>query len=563
MEDFFDWLYEYTNEGEIEIRALPGLVEGIMRQFFRPDELKRMRVFLDTCSEHNIFFTVATRRNGGGTKEDIVQIPAVWVDIDYKDTPQEVAMEKVGRLMFQPSAMVESGAGLHLYWKLYEPMLNKDIAKVEYINRKLAEVIGGDTQACDASRILRVPTTMNHKYQPSRKCRVMEMNDIYYSFEQFTDLFGSKPEREEPERATGTKPQNLLFSKGNRDNALFHVANMLVKGGMEENNVRETLMLLGESCDPPFPKGEVSKKVESAIKRAGTKEGALSQEIRDWVSENEGVFVVKEIDSDLGITTRQEKKNRSRVLKELQNKGVILKYGDERGKFRKPFSEIERIDFMSTDDTPIQFAWPLKIDKLFVTFPKNIIVVAGEQDAGKTAFMLAVAEMNMDQHKINYFSSEMGAIELKNRLKMFNRPLEDWEKVSFFERSTNFADVIDPDGVNIIDFLEVHDAFYQVAGSLREIFDRLRGGIAIIGLQKGDDKEYGRGGTFSLEKPRLYLSIERDYPQNYCTIIKCKNWVDPEVNPNGLCKGFTISGGCRFMESGNWFRPERKQRRER
>ena len=72
-----------------------------------------------------------------------------------------------------------------------------------------------------------------------------------------------------------------------------------------------------------------------------------------------------------------------------------------------------------------------------------------------------IAKDNMYQHETHYFSSEMADTELRNRLELFPdiKKLEDW---SFepWERSSNFADVIRPDALNIIDYLEIHDTRY-------------------------------------------------------------------------------------------------------
>ncbi len=89
----------------------------------------------------------------------------------------------------------------------------------------------------------------------------------------------------------------------------------------------------------------------------------------------------------------------------------------------------------------------------------------------------------MDNHEVHYFSSEMGALELKDRFSKFDRPLNSW-KVKFKERASNFADVIKPDAINIIDFLEVHDEFYKIGGLIKDIYDKLTTGIAVIAIRK-------------------------------------------------------------------------------
>ncbi len=97
--------------------------------------------------------------------------------------------------------------------------------------------------------------------------------------------------------------------------------------------------------------------------------------------------------------------------------------------------------------------YPFGIEKLFNTYPGNLIVVAGASDAGKTAFLLNFVRLNMDKYPIYYQSSEMGAEELANRLEQFDLPLGSWTFTAE-ERSRDYADVIRPDCINIIDYLE-------------------------------------------------------------------------------------------------------------
>ena len=154
--------------------------------------------------------------------------------------------------------------------------------------------------------------------------------------------------------------------------------------------------------------------------------------------------------------------------------------------------------------------------------------------------------LNMSSHRIHYFSSEMGSIELRDRLSKFDLPLTAW-KFDPRERSSNFADVIAADEINIIDFLEIHDEFYRVGAMIKEIFDKLKSGIAIIALQKNPNTDYGLGGLRSLEKARLYLAME----PGRIKIVKAKNWAGQE-NPNGLMLDFKLVQGCKFIIDGGW-----------
>ena len=96
--------------------------------------------------------------------------------------------------------------------------------------------------------------------------------------------------------------------------------------------------------------------------------------------------------------------------------------------------------------------------------------------------------------------------------------------------------------------MEIHDEFYKIGGLIKDIFDRLKSGVAFIAIQKNRGTDYGLGGMRGLENPRLYLAMEA----NKIKIIKGKNWTNPEINPSGLECDFRLVQGCRFIMTSGW-----------
>ena len=67
----------------------------------------------------------------------------------------------------------------------------------------------------------------------------------------------------------------------------------------------------------------------------------------------------------------------------------------------------------------------------------------------------------------------MAPTELKIRIMGFEDIDHNlWKGCKFWERANSFSDVIRPDTINIIDYLELDDVFYKVAGILREIHNK-------------------------------------------------------------------------------------------
>ncbi len=278
--------------------------------------------------------------------------------------------------------------------------------------------------------------------------------------------------------------------------------------------------------------------------------------IYQWMNLAPGEFSVKDIDRDPVaqslLTERFEK---------LVSAGVCDRVGKRRGWYRLRETEIEPMNLIDADDTPVKIWLPFRISDYVQLFPGNIIVFAGAKSSGKTALALNVVKENDHQWDlsqgwdVHYFNSEMGAGELKLRLKLFpERTLDMWT-FKAYERSGNFADVIKSgEGVlNIIDFLEVHDEFYLMGKWIKEIHDRLDGAVAIICIQKNPGVDVGMGGWRSMEKTRLALALE----YGRCKITEAKNWVDPTKNPNGWETTFKLRGGCQITQGpAGWLRKE-------
>ena len=365
---------------------------------------------------------------------------------------------------------------------------------------------------------------------------------------------------------TGVFPvtsRDTFSGEGTRDHELFHVANCLVRGGMDEDRIRKCVYIYAQHCDPPFSMRDAETKIKSAINRSTKKTNSTTDEIRMWALAQDGEFSVTSCYNELQAVTKADKGLVRQALKRMVDSKEIERSGNRSGWYRRPELESPEIDVFSDDTQPLDIVYPLRVEEYFRTMPKNLIVIAGTQDAGKTAYMLRFAAMNHNRigMPIRYMSSEMGAAELKNRLQGFDDipDLNFWKGVDFREVSSNFADRIHPNAINIIDYLEVSDNFYMVAGTMRTIYEKLDQGICLIAIQKDFKNDLGRGGSFSLEKPRLYLSISSNYPDgNIAKIVKCKNWRKSDVNPNNRECCFTVWNGNKFQQVGGWRRKEKQ-----
>lgn len=359
------------------------------------------------------------------------------------------------------------------------------------------------------------------------------------------------PETTKTTKTTETTKTTGLFTKGRRDNDLFHLANCLIKGGCEVDFISKALEIIGKNLSPPFPQNEIELKIESALKRSEQVKNNITGEIRDWVETTNGHFSTTDCHKELQLTTKTTMKAANMALLRLceGEKPLLEKHGNKRGCYRKVETDVVVMDLTTEEEKPLPIKFPFKIHELVNIMPGNIILVAGAPDAGKTAFLMNFVAWNMENFDVHYFNSEMGVSELKMRLRGFERPLEDW-KFTPYERSFNFVDVIKPGKgkINIIDFLEIHDNFWEVGGMINDIHKKLKGAIAVIAIQKSPGRDEGRGGNMTLEKPRLALSMDH----GKIKIVKAKNWKDPRNNPRGQQYLFKTYKGCQFTEVRDW-----------
>ena len=235
--------------------------------------------------------------------------------------------------------------------------------------------------------------------------------------------------------------------------------------------------------------------------------------------------------------------------------GELERVGNRRGYYRQPRREIQPIDLSTADDKPVDIFLPFAMHKLVNVLPGNILTIGGEKNAGKTGYLLNLAFDNRHKFHVHYFNSEMGPGEIKLRCQLYcdsNRVgFSEWNRVKFYERSTNFSDVIvpGPGNMNIIDFYECHDEFYKMGEGIRQIHDRLDGAICFIAIQKNKGNENPVGGHRVTEKSRVHMSISYNYGSEYPHKLRIdvgKNWADSSVNPRGMAVDYKLAAGCYF-----------------
>jgi hypothetical protein len=141
---------------------------------------------------------------------NIIAIPGMWADIDVvggghknnKRYPESIpqALELLGKLPLQPSILVETGGGLHAYW-LFDKLLyatgpdnsqfaSKIVMQWQALISQIFNKNGGYgiDSTHDLARILRLPDTVNRKYQPPREVKVIMSTEERFTVDQVVEV---------------------------------------------------------------------------------------------------------------------------------------------------------------------------------------------------------------------------------------------------------------------------------------------------------------------------------------------------------------------------------------
>lgn len=105
--------------------------------------------------------------------DTVVCINCLFAEFDAKDArygSKEAIATHLETLEPTPSVIIDSGGGYHTYWFLSEPwhlVTPEDRKAAQDTQRAWVLLVGGD-DVKDLARVLRVPGTFNHKYDPPR-----------------------------------------------------------------------------------------------------------------------------------------------------------------------------------------------------------------------------------------------------------------------------------------------------------------------------------------------------------------------------------------------------------
>lgn len=133
-----------------------------------------VEIYVDKCAKHrdNIYIGALPRKESKGTEAAVARFVWLWADVDYGTVghavpalyaTREDALATISTLGIAPSMLVDTGGGFHVWYALATPATR---AEWDRAMGALNYALGGDENAMDPPRILRVPGTLNMKGTP-------------------------------------------------------------------------------------------------------------------------------------------------------------------------------------------------------------------------------------------------------------------------------------------------------------------------------------------------------------------------------------------------------------
>ena len=236
------------------------------------------------------------------------------------------------------------------------------------------------------------------------------------------------------------------------------------------------------------------------------------------------------------------------MMHRCKDKGVAYPVDGKDGWWRPADTSIEELCWWESNGViGDNILLPLGLNKYcYIPLP-SLIIVAGKYNAGKTAFCINVVNCNLERWggKLDFYVSE-GAEMMKSKFAALNAYIPKPPPFKMYRRTENFADIINPDNLSVIDYLRVDmSKTYEIGNALFSIFNKLRNGIALVAMQKPPgDRKVAFGGASTAFEPSLYIWMDKDE----LGFEKIKVPKITDTDPYSIKVHFKISKGVNFSD---------------
>jgi len=236
------------------------------------------------------------------------------------------------------------------------------------------------------------------------------------------------------------------------------------------------------------------------------------------------------------------------MMHRCKDKGLAFPVDGRDGWWRPADLSLEEICWWDGDgEMGETLKLPLGLNQYcYIPIP-SLVIIAGKYNAGKTALCINIVNDNLElwENRLDFYVSE-GAEMMRAKFQNLNAYIPKPPPFKMFRRTENFADVLNPNNLSVIDYLRVDmDKPYAVGSKLFEIFNKLDKGIAVVAMQKPPgDRKLAFGGASTAFEPTLYIGMDKDV----LGFEKIKVPKIMDIDPYMAKIQFKISKGVNFYE---------------
>jgi len=279
---FLDMLFEQDDVFEVRVKS--NAQRGANQIWLTPNKIGQfIDVHLDIHKSHkrHVWVGVGARDKIGSTNPKAHRV--LWVDLDASvktEADLESALAASG--LPQPTMVVWSGNGYHLYWKLTEAV-SPDV--IRGYSKGVHSVLPSDSTH-DPTRVMRVPGTWNFKNEESPSlCKISSyFPERVYSISVFPQLdVSASPQYDSPAEAKPLNQEDLDLFVANWLDGQKHSVAVGVAGYLRKNlyqteaQALENIRRIHEAAGYDWPDENLEKVVADTYKQPFGRVSGLSR----------------------------------------------------------------------------------------------------------------------------------------------------------------------------------------------------------------------------------------------------------------------------------------------
>lgn len=305
--------------------------------------------------------------------------------------------------------------------------------------------------------------------------------------------------------------------------------------------------------------------------------GDLAIPFDKFLKENPEEHWKRDVAEYLG-TTYKDGSFQTLVRRRADDNQIRITHGGDKIQWVNKDWKLSRVPRNAREGAFLGLALPFGLER-FIKVPQHSqIVVAGEVGSGKTHWAYLLASINAGKIPIRYFFNEMGDAKADRNLDDF--PELDairengYELINLDRGNLDIAESLDPDGLNIFDWMHLpatKEWYLALGRELARYSKKVDHGAIVVMLQKKPGEILGYGGELTRMQSEIYLTlnieenVEGDfahYGHKVCRIdvVKCKDF-KTNINPEVLSFRYRTAPLWGKLEPHNckeWARMDRK-----